>query len=256
MLVDMIEDIKKFDEFTSEFDLLNSNIMGKRLHSFRVMNLSNMIAKSLNLSKDKIQIATLIGLLHDIARFEQYTKYKTFKDKLSFDHGNYAVQILDKHLREYIKSKEYDRIIKISIKNHNKIKIEDGLNENEIMFCKIIRDADKLDILNEATLIFWNKEDMREEIKNTTIFKDVKSEFYLHKLIDRRNKRGLPGVNGVISYLAFVYDINFKKSFEIIEGKKYINQIIDRFEYKDRKVRSDMEEIKDELNKYINNKLK
>ena len=39
-------------------------------------------------SAKEIELAGLIGLLHDIARFEQFTKYQTFNDRLSFDHGD------------------------------------------------------------------------------------------------------------------------------------------------------------------------
>ena len=64
---------KEFIKYTENYDLRDSNIIRKQLHSIRVMELSEKIAKRLNLSKEKIEIATLIGLLHDIARFEQYT---------------------------------------------------------------------------------------------------------------------------------------------------------------------------------------
>ena len=51
----------------------------------------------------------LIGLLHDIARFEQYTKYKTFRDSISIDHGDLGVEILfeEKEIEKYDLDKKY-----------------------------------------------------------------------------------------------------------------------------------------------------
>lgn len=52
--------------------------------------------KMLGLSKEEIQLATLIGLLHDIGRFEQYVRFKNYGVIKEFDHGDYAVEILKK----------------------------------------------------------------------------------------------------------------------------------------------------------------
>ena len=43
-------------------------------------------------------------------------------------------------------TEQYDCIIYKAINNHNKFEIERGLSERELLHCKIIRDADKLDI--------------------------------------------------------------------------------------------------------------
>lgn len=49
------------------------NLMIKRKveHTLRVRDNSKIIASSLKLTDDEIDLATLIGLLHDIGRFEQ-----------------------------------------------------------------------------------------------------------------------------------------------------------------------------------------
>ena len=159
MIVNLEKAKTEFLKYTENYDLTNENIRRKQGHSIRVMNISKQIAVELNLSDDQIQIAALIGLLHDIARFEQYTQYQTYNDNRSFDHGDYGVEILNKDMRKYIKTDKYDKLIKIAIKNHNKFEIEEGLNEEESLFAKIIRDADKIDILYEAVSMFWNGEE-------------------------------------------------------------------------------------------------
>ena len=78
-----------------------------------------------------------MGLLHDIARFEQYTRFQTFSDLKSIDHGDYGVEILkqNNYIRKFIDTDEYDNIIFKAIKNHNIFKIEDGLTV--ILLCYV-----------------------------------------------------------------------------------------------------------------------
>lgn len=237
MKIDLEKAKKEFLRYTENYDLTNENINRKQGHSIRVMNISKQIATELNLTEEQIQIATLIGLLHDIARFEQYTQYQTYNDNRSFDHGDYGVKILDKDMRKYIETDEYDKIIKIAIKNHNKFEIEDGLNEEELLFSKIIRDADKIDILYETIGMFWKGEE--KAINNTEISPEVMEKFEQNKLLKREKNKVFVGMDQVMSVLAFIFDINYRPSFKIIKENDYINKIIDRFEFKDKeKVRN------------------
>ena len=237
MIIDLEKAKKEFLKYTENYDLTNENINRKQGHSIRVMNISKQIATELNLTEEQIQIATLIGLLHDIARFEQYTQYQTYNDNRSFDHGDYGVEILNKDMRKYIKTDKYDKLIKIAIKNHNKFEIEEGLNEEELLFSKLIRDADKIDILYEAVSMFWNGEE--KDIDNTEISSKVMEKIEERELIKRDKNKAFCGIDKVMSVLAFIFDINYKPSFKIIKENDYINKIIDRFEFKDKeKVRN------------------
>ncbi len=176
----------EFIKYTEQFDLEEIKLKRKQLHSLRVMQISNMIAKSLDLTEEEIQIATLIGLLHDVGRFAQYKKYKTFQDSKSIDHADLGVEILQEN--DYIKKFLQDEIwidtILIAIKNHNKYKIEKGLNKKKEIFCKIIRDADKADIMFEGANIFWNNPSEIREIEtaklNSLLYQTVKK----HKMIE------------------------------------------------------------------------
>ena len=91
---DIESNFDAFNDYASKFDL-NVNMIGYKFeHSYRVMKLSEDIAKSIGLKKDDVYLAALIGLLHDIGRFEQWTKYQTYSDSETFDHSSYAVKLL------------------------------------------------------------------------------------------------------------------------------------------------------------------
>lgn len=215
------------------------------------MEISKEIAKGLQLGQEEIDLATLIGLLHDIARFEQYTQFKTYKDLESFDHGDFGAQILGKDIRNYIETPQFDDIIIKAVKNHNKYKIEDGLTETEELYAKIIRDADKIDIFYESVEMFWKGKE--HEVESSKI-----SEYVIQQIKDKSQiKRKLEEspVDNIIKVIAFIFDINFKTSFEIIKKEDYINKILNRYNFKDENTKKQIEAIRKIANEYIDRQI-
>ena len=246
---------KNFTIFVNKYDLENSKIKRKLGHSIRVMDIAGKIAESLELSGEEIEIAKLIGLLHDIGRFEQERIYRTFIDHKSIDHGDLGVEILqkDNYIRKYIDNNKYDDIILKAIKNHNKFKIEDGLPDKELVFSKIVRDADKLDIFYEGVEMFWTEKEEIEEVNNSKITNSVFNEFENHTLIDRKDI--LTKADGVISFIGFIFDISFKYDFEIIKKENYINKILDKFCFKDEETVKQINQVRAIANEYIEKQL-
>ena len=250
MYIDIEKAKEKFIEYANNFDTTEKMIDLKLNHSLRVMEISKEIAKKMNLNEEDTEIATIIGLLHDIARFEQYTQYRTFRDIDSRDHGDWAFEILNKDIRKYVDTDKYDDLIKIAVKNHNKFEIEPNLSEKELLFCKIIRDADKLDIFYEATYAFWIGK--TEQVNNSEINEKAYKAFCNHQLIKRVKGENYDDYNKVITTIAFIFDLNFQESFKILKEKDYINIIMNRFNYKNPEIENNIKRI---ANEYINNKV-
>ena len=78
-------------------------------------------------------------------------KYLGYGRSLPYDikleHAEFGTKVLFQNnlIRKFIDDDKYDEIISKAIYNHNKYKIQEGLSEIELLQCKIIRDADKLD---------------------------------------------------------------------------------------------------------------
>ncbi len=256
-MIDLDKAEKEFIKYSEKFNLEDSHLKRKQLHSLRVRDLSNQIAQKMKLSDEEIQIATLIGLLHDIARFEQFTQYGTFRDRESIDHGDLGVGILkkDDYIKTYIEDEKYKDIIYVAIKNHNKYKIEEGLNPKQEMFCKIIRDADKLDIFYEAIDIFYKEKEI-EEINQSIVNNKVLSKIYEKKTINRNEFTERGKLIEVLVMLAFLFDMNYSASFEIIYKQKYINRIFQRFHFENEETKHKMQQIQEFLNQYVEEKIK
>ena len=139
-MIDLKKAKLEFDNYAKKYDMTDETINRKYYHTYRVMNIAGEIAKSIKLDSEEINLAMLTGLLHDIARFEQYTQFHTFSDAKSFDHGDYGAEILKKDffIRKFVEDNQYDNIIIKAVKNHNKFKIEEGLTEKNFYFLKLL----------------------------------------------------------------------------------------------------------------------
>ena len=217
-----------FDEFVKDYDLNNPRLNYKYYHNYRVMNDMAILSKHLNLSSKDIHIAKCIGLFHDIGRFIQYEKIKDFND-IILDHGDIGVTYLKEHnALDYcnIPKEDYGVVYK-AIKNHNKFVIDRNLNERELLFTKLIRDADKIDIL----YALGNKK-IKPEIKedDTEISPNVADKFFKGKIIkksDAKNKN-----DKLIITFSFIFDIYLDKTMDIIKTNNYYNKIYKRLKNK------------------------
>ena len=254
-MIDLKKAENEFIKYSEKFDLRESHLIRKQLHSLRVRDLSKQIAQKMNLNNEQVQIATLIGLLHDIARFEQFTKYGTFRDRESIDHGDLGVEILKKnnYIKTYIDDEIYINTIYLAIKNHNKYKIEDKVNAEQEMFCKIIRDADKLDIFYEVIEVFYNEKEI-EEINQSIIDDKIISKIYEKKTINRNELKQKSSLIKILIVLAFIFDINYQASYEIIRNEKYIDKIFQKFNFKNEDTKKKMKKVQEFLNQYIDDK--
>lgn len=251
-----IENAKKeFELFVQQYDLEYPKMQRKLRHSYRVMENAGKIAESLNLCEDEIEIAKLIGLLHDIGHFETIKIKDILKESTKIDHGDFGIEILQKenYIRKFIEEDKYDNIILKAIKNHNKFKTEDGLSERELLFSKIIRDADKLDIFYEGAEIFWTNPDEIEEVNNSEISDSLLKLFMDYCIIDRT--KIVTKADGILNFISFIFDINYKYDFEVLKKENYINRMLDKFIFKNEITASKMKEVRKIVNEYIEKQL-
>lgn len=227
-----------FEEYTSHYDKSLSGISLKYNHSFRVVNKAEQIGKSIKLNKKDMELVRVCALLHDIARFEQYKKYEMFDDKKTFDHGDKGKEILEENGIT-------NEIILDAVKYHNKYEIPADLDERNKLFLKIVRDADKVDILEHQGVIC--------KTKNYTIPQEIKNYFINKKSLDRNIKTHPEGnIIGMLRMLAFIFDLNYKESFKMIKEKNIINKKCDLI--KEQEIKG-IEEIRKICNEYIESRL-
>lgn len=247
-MIDLEKCKKIFKDYVNNYDMSNDKINLKYYHTLRVTNFCKEIAASLNLSNDDIEISELIGLLHDIGRFEQIRVYNTFIDKDSIDHADYGVEILKVNnlITQFVSDNEIQNIVLTAIHNHNKFSIESGLDERINLFCKIIRDADKLDIFN----IFLK---MENYIKHTDTFISKK---ILETLLSQSTTKDIDMQTEMDYYLrqvGMIFDLNFVYSLNYIKQNNIVNELIDKIVEKNSHERDNLKNIKQKIFEFIEN---
>ena len=201
--------INEFNKYTDNYDKKNFEINLKYNHSFAVMDLMGELAFRLNLDKEKIELARVIGLLHDIGRFEQFKEFNSFDDK-NIDHAVVAVNYLfkDGNIRKYIDTDIYDEIIRKAIRYHNVYELPDHLSKDEELFCKMIRDTDKIDIYKQYAINY-------ELLFNANeITKKVLEEFKDEKLVESKYVNSKS--DDTIQNLSMVFDINYEEAYDLL----------------------------------------
>ena len=251
-----IENAKKvFNEYVKNFNPEDGRIKLKIEHILRVANYSKQIATNLKLNEEQIQLAELIGIFHDIGRFKQAEKYHTFSDKESgINHAEYSIKVLyeDNLIEKFKVDSKYNHIIKKAVLNHNKATIEDGLEDDELLFAKIIRDADKLDIITHVITeydfesVFWYKEFNCDKINEELI----KIMFENHTLDYAKIKNN---ADQILSFYNMIFDLNFNASLQELLSNNaldiFTNRIYENFDSK--KIKGQTKEVFEYTQNYM-----
>ena len=226
----MNENFDVFDDFVMTYDMNEKMIGYKYNHSYRTVHQAEEIARSLELDEEDMNLASNIALLHDVARFRQWTDYKTFDDFNSFDHGDEGVKILfdEGEIEKYqIDENDYD-VINTAVRLHNKLEYDEKLlTDKEKLHTKIIRDADKLDIIYSFSTQRLLEIESDDSVISDKVIKKIKNHMLVNKE-DVQNKN-----DRIIMELALVYDLNFKYSLRRVYEEKYLYKMIDGLYNKD-----------------------
>ena len=126
---------------------------------------------------------------------------------------------------------QYDEIIEKAIAYHSLYKIPNNLEPSLLKQVLLIRDSDKLDnfrvknIESIQTLFSISDVDFYSQRVSQNILKDIEN----HTLILKENRHN--EVDMWVSYMAFVFDLNFKSSYLFIRENDYIHRNMERLHF-------------------------
>lgn len=195
----------------------------KEAHSLRVCAAIERIASGLGLLENDLRIASVTALFHDIGRFPQYQKYRTFRDLESENHAKLALWELHRHRVLHALNHVERQIISRAILFHNRLRIPENLDAQTFLHCQLIRDADKVDILRIMTEHFQTAESLRNPVVTLGLTADtlVREEVY-HMLLNGQimDSAKLKTINEFkVLQMSWVFDINFRPTFEILRER-------------------------------------
>ena len=229
MLIDRKKVRRQFDIYTAPYDLSDSKIRLKTEHTYRVADLCSRIAKSLSLSEADEDLAWLLGMLHDIGRFEQVRRYGTFVDAKSVDHAAFGADLLfgEQLIRRFVSSCEEDPLLEKAIRLHNAFLLPEDMTEREKMYAQLLRDADKIDIIRV------NCEFPRSEIYNLPeeefLVSDISDEVFQDALAMRNVLRAhrKTAADYIVGQISLTFGLVYEESRKIIQKQGYLDHIMD-----------------------------
>lgn len=258
---------KVFQTYTDAYDASDEKIKLKIDHTYRVAELCGRIARSEGLPDADVELAWLLGMLHDVGRFEQLRRYGTFNDAASVDHAGLGADILfgdpaepegdvtGGSIRDYILEMGEDDLIEIAIRVHSAYRIPENLDPRTERLCHILRDADKIDILKVNVEVpleeIYNT--TTEELRNAEVSECVMESFYEHHATLRSIKR--TPVDHVVGHISLVYELVFPESLCIVKEQGYLEQLMN-FESWNPKTRKQFGELRVEMEKYLKSRLR
>lgn len=245
-----------FKDFINEYeDKSDLGFELKIIHTYHVAENAKKIAQELKLSKEDIELTELIGILHDIGRFEELKITKEL-NSVKFDHAGHGSKMLfeEDMIRKFIEDSQYDNIIKKSIENHSRLEIEENLDERTLLHSKIIRDADKIDNYRvkkdeKIEAIFPKRVNRIEDMEESKLSDIVYNTILDKKCVDIHDR--VTPLDFWVCILAFTFDLNFCVSYKIVKESDYVNVLIDRFEYKNTETKNRMENIRKIINGFV-----
>ncbi len=248
-----------FDDYVSPFygddEYVNANLKLKEEHSKRVCDEIQYLARELGLDQNQGRIAEVIALLHDIGRFEQFLKYRTYCDPKSVNHCLLGLDVLHRTKVLEPVEKEEKQLIEKAIEYHGLRELPAGLDGRLLLSSKLLRDADKLDIFYLVTESYRQYRDdpaafgLEMELPDKPGYSgQIIQEILAGRRVDYNMLRTWNDMK--LLQLGWVYDVNFAPTLKRIKQRRYLEAVID-FLPKTK----DIEKVREKIFEYVDSRI-
>jgi hypothetical protein len=204
-------------------------IIQNEFHSQQVADNCTTIGKALELTEEELSMARLIAILHDIGRYTQILKKSNGENGSVVDHAETGIEIISNFDAFKELNEAEQRILTTTIWNHNKPEIPQKEDRYVLFYLQLLRDADKIDSMRITSEYLIDPKK-----KPSTIFgKKLANKPIVHKSVyDAIIKETIPPRDSIYTLyeyilfqLSWVFDINFRKSYHILNNKQYVKNL-------------------------------
>lgn len=243
------------DDFHSPEREIQESIDLKIGHTFRVCENITRISRSLHLDLEKERLAEAIALFHDVGRFEQLRLHKTFSDKVSLDHAALGISLLEGSAPLKGLTKKERHIFRRAIWHHNKYEItedegSDVLLSDILLFSRLIRDADKLDIFRVITDYFSNRKQQPNSAlefglsEGAGFSREAVDDILNNRMVKIDNLGNLNDMR--LMYLSWAFDLNFPVTVSCVLEEPYLDILMDSLPEN-----GDMQRVRDRIRGHL-----
>ncbi|MFC1672029.1 HD domain-containing protein [Planctomycetota bacterium] len=223
-----------FDTTLARFKELHPNDLAKielkEHHALRVCREIVDLAESEELSDDYVRLAKTAALLHDVGRIEQYAEHGEVLDLHSEDHAQLGIALLRReNVLNDLDADTRDLICRV-ISYHNRAGLPENETERCLLFTKLLRDADKLDILEIMIHYYEHPEDSVEELitlrlNNTPeVSPEVIADLESRSIVKAEHLKTSADLK--MLQMGWSYDIYFPHTFRQFAEREYLAKIL------------------------------
>ncbi|MCM2358931.1 MAG: HD domain-containing protein [Geobacteraceae bacterium] len=203
------------------------NIALKEEHTCHVCANIRRLAAEESLDEGGVALAEAVALFHDIGRFPQYRRHRTFRDSISVNHAVLGAEILlQGKVLDKFPCNEQDIIIQ-AVRHHNAFAVSAGVAGESAVHLRLVRDADKLDIWRVFLEFFALPEEERASAVGLGLPDLPGCSPEIIAALGRGELVRLDRVKSLNDFkllqLSWVYDLNFPASFRMLVERDYIN---------------------------------
>lgn len=223
---------KRFEAFTAPYLDDPGDCYAYRLkitHTKRVLAIAEAIVLSEGLPEPLALAARLTALLHDVGRFPQYRRYRTFRDADSANHAGLSVRHALRQRMLADVPAHTRRLVLGAVFLHNVRRLPALSSSDLRTVAGVIRDSDKLDIYQVMIDHF-----SQERPKHPEVALNVKADplaFSPHVLEALRRRetgdyKNIVYVNDFkLMAIGWLYDLNFASSCRMLRERGCLDTI-------------------------------
>lgn len=197
-------------------------------HSLRVLENAQTIIAEEGITGHTADLSVLASLYHDIGRFPQFTRYATFKDADSVNHGRMGVLTLrNLDLPDTVSSRDW-KLVRAAVGLHNVKTVNPRTPPCLATMVNVTRDADKIDIYSVILAHLSLEDDPRRTVIHSLEDHPTKysREVYETVLSETICEYGMLRYSNdfVLLLLGWLYMLNYNASVRLLAHRRLIEQ--------------------------------
>jgi hypothetical protein len=219
-----------FDSYVRTYNDIDEegsrNIQLKVEHTRKVCEAMALLAAGEGLTPEESRIAAAVALLHDVGRFPQFRRWRTFRDSDSDNHARLGIEVIrEQGVLDRLPATER-LLIEEAVRFHNLRALPLRFRSPTPLFIRLVRDADKLDIWR-VFLDYFRQPAGQRASAVTLGFPDLPGvspacvrELAAGRVIRLEDVRVLNDFK--LLQISWIYDLNFSSSYRLLRQRGHI----------------------------------
>lgn len=205
------------------------NIQLKEVHTAQVVNCMRELTGGERLGEQESLLAEAVALLHDVGRFTQYRRWRTFRDSESDNHARLSLEVIRAERVLAGLSDQEQLLIEEAVRFHNLLVLPTTYASPTDLYIRLIRDADKLDIWRVFLEYYRQPEEQRASAAglgfpdNPEITGDCLDALAQGQVVRLDQAKVLNDFK--LLQISWVYDLNFNTTRRLVLERCYLPQL-------------------------------